>query len=156
MSAPPDPKHRPIAINRKARHAYHVLDQLEVGVVLKGTEVKSLRAGQISLAEAYVLVRKDELWLVGAHIPEYAFGNKQNHPPTRDRKLLANRREINKWHKAVREKGVTLIPLEVYFSGPRVKLSIGLCRGKRVHDKRRSAKEREDRRDMDRALRRRR
>ncbi len=156
MSTPSDTHRRTIAANRKARHNYHVLETLEAGIVLAGTEVKSLRGGQLSIAEAYVRVRDDELWLVGAHIPEYPFGNRLNHVPLRDRKLLAHRREIRKLHKAARERGFTMVPLEVYFSGSRVKVLVGLCRGKRQHDKRQTTKAREDQRDMQRALRRRR
>lgn len=151
-----DPVRRVITTNKKARYLYHVLDELETGISLLGTEVKSLRAGQCSIQEAYVRIKNGEMWLVGANIPEYAFGNRQNHLPTRDRKLLAHRREIQKWYKQVREKGVTVVPLEVYFSGSKIKLAVGLVRGKRLHDKRQVDRERTDRRDMDRALGRRR
>ncbi len=151
-----DPVRRVITTNKKARYLYHVLDELETGISLLGTEVKSLRAGQCSIQEAYVRIKNGEMWLVGANIPEYAFGNRQNHKPTRDRKLLAHRREIQKWYKQVREKGVTVVPLEVYFSGSKIKLAVGLVRGKRLHDKRRVDRERTDQRDMDRALGRRR
>lgn len=151
-----EPVRRVITTNKKARYLYHVLDELETGISLLGTEVKSLRAGQCSIQEAYVRIKNGEMWLVGANIPEYAFGNRQNHKPTRDRKLLAHRREIQKWYKQVREKGVTVVPLEVYFSGSNIKLAVGLVRGKRLHDKRRVDRERTDRRDMDRALGRRR
>ena len=147
---------RPIAVNRKARHLYHIVDELEVGIELVGTEVKSLRGGQCSLQESYVRIKQEELFLVGAHIPEYSFGNKANHQPVRDRKLLAHRREILRWNKSVREKGVTVVPLEVYFSGALVKVKIALVRGKKLHDKRAAAKERDDRRDIDRAMNRRR
>ncbi len=151
-----DPVRRVITSNKKARYQFHILDELETGILLVGTEVKSLRAGQCSIQEAYVRIKAGEMWLVGANIPEYAFGNRQNHKPTRDRKLLAHRREIQKWFKQVREKGVTVVPLEVYFRGSLIKLSIGLARGKRLHDKRQVDRERTDRRDMDRALGRRR
>lgn len=147
---------RSIAQNRKARHTFLVLDELECGLALVGTEVKSLRDGQGSLAEAYARIVKGELWLVGMHIPEYAHGNVHNHKPTRDRKLLAHRREIAKWHKAVKEKGVTIVPLEVYFKGSRVKVRVGLCRGKKLYDKRRTEKDRTDRRTIERAMTRRR
>ena len=122
-----------------------------MGIALVGTEVKSLRAGQCSIQEAYVRIQKGELWLLGSHIPEYAFGNKQNHRPDRERKLLAHRREITKWTKRVRERGLTLVPLEVYFDGPRVKVRIALVRGKKLHDKREAERERSDRREMERA-----
>lgn len=147
---------RPIATNRRARHEYLVLDELECGVVLQGTEVKSLRAGHCSLAEAYVRIRGEELWLVGATIPEYSHGNIHNHEPGRDRKLLAKKREIAKWSKAVREKGITIVPLELAWHGSLVKLRIALARGKKLYDKRATAKQRSDERDMARALGRRR
>ena len=147
---------RSIALNRRARHDYHVLDELECGIVLRGTEVKVLRQGRCSIAEAYAEVRGGELFLVGAHIPEYAHGNVHNHAPTRERKLLVHRRELARWHKQVREKGITMVPLEVYFSGSRVKVAIGLCRGKKLHDKREATRQRDDRREIERAVRRRR
>lgn len=145
---------RTIASNRKARHEFLVLEELECGIALVGTEVKSLRQGRASIAEAFAVVKSDELWLIGAHIPEYAQGNVHNHPPTRERKLLLHRRELVKWHKKVREKGVTMVPLELYFSGARVKVLLGLCRGKRMHDKRQAQRERDDKREVDRAMRR--
>jgi len=147
----PDDSIRPIVTNRKARHLYHLLDELEVGLELQGTEVKSLRGGQCSLQEAYVRIRAGELWLVGAHIPEYVFGNRANHEPTRDRKLLAQRRQIQRWSKSVREKGVTIVPLDLYFRGSLIKLNIALARGKRVHDKRAKQRERDAQREMERA-----
>lgn len=147
---------RSIAQNRKARFAYHVLDELECGIELKGTEVKSLRDGNGSLAEAYARIVKGELWLIGMHVPEYAQGNVHNHKPTRERKLLAHRREIEKWHKAVKEKGVTLVPLEIYFKGSKVKVRVGLCRGKKLYDKRQVQRDRTDRRTIERAMSRRR
>ncbi len=142
---------RPIAQNRRARFEYEILEELECGIVLTGTEVKSLRAGKGSIQEAYALVRGTDLWLVKAHIAEYTQGNIHNHKPERDRKLLAARREIDAWHKKVKVKGVTLVPLSLYFRGSRVKVLLGLCRGKKQHDKRAATREREDRRDMARA-----
>lgn len=147
---------RPIASNRKARHLYNLLDEMEVGIELLGTEVKSLRGGQCSLQEAYVRIKGNELWLVGAHIPEYAFGNRSNHAPTRERKLLAQRRQIDRWSKAVREKGVTIVPLDLYFKGALIKANIALARGKRLHDKRSKQREVDAKREMDRAQSRRR
>ena len=147
---------RPIASNRKARHLYNLLDEMEVGVELLGTEVKSLRGGQCSLQEAYVRIKSNELWLVGAHIPEYAFGNRSNHAPARERKLLAQRRQIDRWSKAVREKGVTIVPLDLYFKGALIKANISLARGKRLHDKRSKQREVDAKREMDRAQNRRR
>ncbi len=147
---------RKIAENRKARFEYEILEELECGVVLTGTEVKSLRGGGGSIQEAYAMVRGTGLWLVKSHIPEYKQGNVHNHEPGRERKLLANKREIARWHDAAKEKGITMVPLLLYFRGSRVKLELGLCRGKKVHDKRAATKEREDRREIDRAMSRRR
>ena len=147
---------RSIAQNRRARFEYEILDELECGLELAGTEVKSLRAGHGSLGEAFAHFRGDELFLLGAHIPVYAHGNVHNHEPTRPRKLLAHRRELDKWSKAVREKGVTIVPLELYFQGSRIKLRVALARGKKLYDKRAATREREDKRSMERALTRRR
>lgn len=149
-------EYRRIAANRRARHEFHVLEELECGIALTGTEVKSLRQGQASIAEAYAVIKGGELWLVGAHVPEYAQGNVYNHEPTRERKLLVHRRELAKWNKAVRERGVTIVPLELYFSGSRVKVRVALCRGKRMHDKRQDQRRREDQREIERVVRRRR
>ena len=147
---------RSVARNRKARHEFLVLDELECGIVLTGTEVKSLRAGECTLQEAFCKIRGEALWLLRAHIPEYRFGTNQNHDPMRERKLLAHGHQIRKWSKAVTEKGTTLVPLEVYFQGSKVKVLVGLVRGKKLHDKRQAVKARDDRRDMDRAMNRRR
>jgi SsrA-binding protein len=141
---------RPIAKNRRALYEYELLDRLVVGIVLTGTEVKSLRAGRISLQEAYIVVRKGDLWLLQAHIPEYSHGNMWNHVPTRERKLLAKRREIEKWGKLVTQRGTTMVPLEIYWQGSLVKLEIALVRGKKLHDKRQSEREKDDKREMDR------
>lgn len=143
---------RSIAQNRRARFEYELLDELECGIELRGTEVKSLRAGQGSLGEAFAHFRGQELFLLGAHIPVYAQGNIHNHEPTRPRKLLAHRRELDKWFKAVREKGVTIVPVEIYFQGSRVKLRVALARGKKLYDKRQATRDREDKRNMDRAM----
>jgi SsrA-binding protein len=147
---------RPIAQNRKARHEFELLEELECGIELLGTEVKSLRAGQGSIAEAYAHFRRGELFLVGCHIPEYAQGNVHNHEPTRERKLLAHKRELANWDRKVREKGVTLVPLSLYFKGSRVKVRIALARGKKLYDKRETKRERDDKRAMERAMMRRR
>lgn len=147
---------RTIASNRKARFEYHVLEDFECGIALKGTEVKSLRAGLCSIAEAYGMIRNGELWLVGAHIQEYAQGNVHNHLPTRERKLLLHRREIDRWHAKVKERGVTIVPLAMYFKGARVKVSMALCKGKKLYDKRQDKRDKDDRRDMERAMARRR
>ncbi len=147
---------RVLATNRRARHAYHVLEDLECGIVLRGTEVKSLRAGRCSIAEAYGFLKNGELWLLGATIPEYAHGNIHNHAPNRERKLLLSRRELRRWGKQVREKGVTIVPLELYFKGHLVKVRMALVRGKKLYDKREDQKRRDAGRDMDRAMGRRR
>jgi SsrA-binding protein len=141
-----------IAENRRARHDYHLLERLEAGLALTGTEVKSLRAGQASLQRAFADVRDGELWLVGAHIPEYAQGNLANHDPDRDRKLLLHRREIDSLLGKVREKGLTLVPTRLYFKDGRVKVEIAVARGKEQRDKRRDLAERDARRQIDRAM----
>ncbi len=150
-----DKNERVIADNRKARHNYHVLDTLECGIMLQGSEVKSLRTGQLSLDEAYGRVEGEEVWLVGANISEYAYSHDLNHQPKRRRKLLLHRREIRKFAGQAYEKGLTLVPLKMYFKEGRAKVLMGICRGKQKHDKRDAMKQRESKRDMDRALRRR-
>ncbi len=146
-----------IAGNRRARFDYHLDDRYEAGLVLQGTEVKSLRGGKGSLAEAWVKIDRDgEAWLMQAHIPEYAFGNRNNHDPVRPRKLLLHRRELDKLAHAVAAKGVTLVPLRLYFRDGRVKLEFAVGRGKNVADKRRTAAERDAKRDIERALKQRR
>jgi SsrA-binding protein len=149
-----DKNERVIADNRKARHHYLVLDTLECGIVLTGSEVKSLRSGQLSLDEAYGRVEGDEVWLVGANIAEYSYAHALNHVPKRRRKLLMHRREIRKFAGQAFEKGLTLVPLKMYFKQGRAKVLIGVCRGKQKHDKRESMKERDMKRDIDRAMRR--
>ncbi|MBK7641853.1 MAG: SsrA-binding protein SmpB [Planctomycetes bacterium] len=145
---------RRIADNRKARFEYEILEELECGVELTGTEVKSLRNGQCSLQEAFGLIKNHQLWLIHATIPEYTQGNVHNHVPARDRRLLAHRREIEGWFQKVREKGMTLVPLAIYFKEARIKVLMGLCRGKKMYDKRAATKEREDKREIDRAMKR--
>ena len=147
----PDRPLREIARNRKAKRDYEILDTVEAGIVLTGTEVKSLRAGKVSLQEAYVKARRDGLWLVKAHIEEYTQANRFNHEPERDRKLLLRRREIQKLRQRVREKGLTLVPLRLYFRGPWAKLEIGVGRGRKLYDKRELVKKREAERAMRRA-----
>jgi SsrA-binding protein len=148
--------HRTIARNRKARHLYHVLDEAECGIVLSGTEVKSLRGGHGSLQEAYGRVKGGELWLVGANIPPYTHGNVFNHEPVRDRKLLLQRRKIDTWARGAKEKGTTIVPLELYFRGHLVKVRMALVRGKKLFDKRQDQKAKTAKRDMDREMGRRR
>jgi SsrA-binding protein len=147
---------KPIAENRRARHDYHLLERVEAGLALTGTEVKSLRAGHVQLGGAYADVRDGELWLVGASIAEYEQGAGANHPPERDRKLLLHRRQIDALAGQVREKGLTLVPLRLYFKDGRVKVELALARGKERLDKRRTIAERDAQRQMERALRRRR
>jgi len=141
---------RVLAKNRKALHEFHVLDKLECGLALKGTEVKSLRQGQASIAEAFGMIRRGELYLIGATIPPYSHGNIHNHEPDRDRKLLLQKRQLGKWDKAVREKGVTIVPLALYFKGHLVKVEMALVKGKKLHDKREDVKRRESKREIER------
>ena len=150
----PAAQQRTVSKNRRALYEYEILDELEFGIALVGTEVKGLREGQCSISEAYCRLRGDELWLIGMHVPEYSCGNVHNHQPTRERKLLAHAHQLRKWGKQVAQKGTTIVPLEVYFSGHLVKVKCALCRGKQRHDKRQSKREADDRRDMDRARRR--
>jgi len=147
---------RSIAQNRKARHLYHLLEELECGIQLRGTEVKSLRAGRASIAEAYGVIKGGGMWLVGATIPEYSHGNIHNHEPGRERKLLAHAKELAGWTKLVREKGITIVPLELYFKGHLVKVRMALVRGKKLYDKREDQRQRDAKRDIDRAFSRRR
>src|SRR5919202_5622121 len=141
-----------IADNRRARYDYELLDRYEAGLVLSGTEVKSLRDGRASLAQSYAEVRNGEAWLVGAEIASYDQGNRSNHDPTRPRKLLLHRREIDSLAGTVREKGLTLVPTRLYFKDGRVKVELAIARGKEVRDKRRDLKERDARREVERAL----
>ena len=141
-----------ISDNRRARHDYELLDRFEAGIVLTGTEVKSLRAGQASLQHAFAHLRDGDVFLVGANIPEYPQANRQNHDPDRDRKLLLHRREIDSLTGKVQEKGLTLVPTRLYFKDGRVKVELALARGKETRDRRRDIAEREARRDMERAL----
>src|SRR6478752_7036726 len=137
-----------IVDNRRARHDYHLLERVEAGVVLTGTEVKSLRDGRASLQQAYADVRDGEAWLVGAHISVYDQGNIANHDPDRDRKLLLHRREIESLTGKVRERGFTLVPTRLYFKNGRAKVELGLARGKEHRDKREDLKLAESRREI--------
>jgi SsrA-binding protein len=143
-----------IAHNRSARHEYEVIDTLECGIVLVGSEVKSLRAGKVSLDEAYGRMKDGEVWLVGCEIAEYVQANQFNHVPRRPRKLLLHRREIHKFAMRAYEKGLTLVPLKMYFKEGRAKVLLGIGRGRKLHDKREVMKERTMKRDVQRALRR--
>lgn len=142
---------RSIVRNRKAFHDYEVLQRYEAGIALTGTEVKSLRAGKVTMSDAYAMFPSklsNKLMLVGLHINPYDFGNRENHITTRPRVLLLHDNELSKLRIAMEEKGLTLIPLELYFSGPYVKVEIGVCRGKNLHDKRHSVRDREQEREI--------
>ena len=142
-----------IATNRQARYRYHFLDTFEAGLVLTGTEVKSLRGGKAQLKDGYAAVKDGEVWLYNVHIPPYPPATRENHEPERPRKLLLKRQEIGRLVGKTREKGLTLVPTRIYFKGPRAKVEIALARGKDVGDKRQVIKEREMKREMDRAIR---
>jgi SsrA-binding protein len=144
---------RAIATNRRARHEYEILETVEAGLVLRGTEVKSLRASQVTFKDAYATVRNGEGWLIGCHISPYSHGSDANHDPERDRKLLLRRRELTRLVGKIAERGLTLVPLRLYFKGGRAKVELGLARGRKLHDKRAAIREREVRREMDKAAR---
>lgn len=147
-----DTTRQSIVRNRKARHEFHVLETWETGIVLKGTEVKSLRQGRANLQDSFArLDNNGELWLHNLHISPYDPGNRYNHDPLRPRKLLLHRRELRKLIGQVEQKGLTLVPLELYFSGGVAKVSLALVRGKKLHDKREDLKKRDAERDMERA-----
>ena len=147
-------KHKVVAENRRARIDYLNEDKFEAGLALQGTEVKALRAGEASIAESYAEVRDGEVWLINANIPEYSHGNRQNHEPRRPRKLLLHAREINRLFGAVERKGMTLVPLSIYFNqSGRAKVELALAKGKQAHDKRQSIKERDWKRDKARLMR---
>lgn len=145
-----------LSVNRRASFDYHVLERYEAGVVLTGSEVKSVRDGRISLAESFAAFERGELFLIGAHIAEYVLAHRRNHEPMRRRKLLLHRRELDRLTEAVGKDGLTLIPLKVYTRGRMIKVELGLCRGKQLHDKRASIKEKESKREIQRELRERR
>jgi SsrA-binding protein len=148
-----DPEHIKLILNnRRARHEYHVLESIEVGIVLRGTEVKSVRDGKINVQDAYATVEEGELFLHNMHISPFDKGNIHNHEPLRVRKLLARRKEIRKLAQKVHEKGLTLIPIQIYFSGRHLKIELGVCKGKKTYDKRQALKSREIQRDMERQL----
>lgn len=141
-----------VATNRKARHDYHIEDTVEAGLVLTGSEIKSIRAGQINLKDSYATVRGGEMWLINAHISPYKQANRENHEPRRERKLLLHRREINRLTGKLQEQGLTLVPLRIYLKNGRAKVELGLARGKKLYDKRQTLRERADRRQIERAL----
>src|SRR5438132_5467601 len=143
-----------ISVNRQAYHDYFVERTIEAGVSLVGTEIKSIRDGKVNLRGSYAIARNGELWLENAHIAVYAHGNRYNHEPLRSRKLLLHRREINQLVSRVETKGLTLVPLKLYLKGGRAKIELGLCRGKKLYDKREAIAERDAKREIERAVRR--
>ena len=141
-----------VATNRKAFHEYHILETFEAGIQLKGSEVKSIRESKVSLKQSYVLIRKREAWLRGAHIAAYSHTGFEGHDPVRNRKLLLHKREIDKINSKLAEKGLTAVPTKLYFKGGFIKLEFGLAKGKKLHDKRDTKKKRDVERDIQRAL----
>ncbi|MEP5938717.1 MAG: SsrA-binding protein SmpB [Erythrobacter sp.] len=147
-------KQKSVAENRRARFDYSIEDKFEAGLALHGTEVKALRAGQATIAESYAEVRDGQVWLINANIPEFSHGNRNNHEPKRPRKLLLHNREISRLFGAVERKGMTLVPLSIYFNGQgRAKVELALAKGKQAHDKRQSVKDRDWKRDKARLMR---
>ncbi|MGI6852889.1 SsrA-binding protein SmpB [Mesorhizobium sp. 1B3] len=148
-----DPNNRTVAENRKARFAYEVTDTVEAGLVLTGTEVKSLRQGQANIQESYASVEGGEIWLINSYLPEYLQGNRFNHEPRRRRKLLLSKREMARLAQAVEREGMTMVPLKIYFNDRgRAKLLLAIARGKKLHDKRQSEKQRDWAREKGRLL----
>jgi SsrA-binding protein len=139
-----------IATNRKANFEYEILNRYEAGIVITGTEVKSIRDGKVNIQESYGRIVNDEVWIINSHINEYKYGNINNHEPLRNRKLLLNKREIRKIKQQLQEKGLTLVPLKVYFKGSLVKVEIGIAKGKKLYDKRESIKKRDIERNLSR------
>lgn len=150
--AKPKESRRLISQNKRARHEYLVLDELVCGIELKGTEVKSLREGKAEIAQAFGQIKGGELFLVGSTIPEYSHGTAHNHTPVRTRRLLARRAEIAKWYKKVRERGVTIVPLDMHFEDNLVKVTMALAQGKKLHDKRQAERDKDSKRQIRRAL----
>lgn len=149
-----NPNWKTVAENRKARHNFLIEENIEAGLMLLGTEVKSLRQGQSNIAESYASVENGGLWLINAHIPEYGHGNRNNHEPRRPRKLLLHQREIARLSAAIQRQGMTLVPLKLYFNEKgRVKLDLGIAKGKKIHDKRASEKDRDWKRQKARLMR---
>jgi len=148
-----EPERKSLARNKRALHDYHVVETWEAGLMLTGTEIKSLRTGQANMSDAYGIVRDGEVFLLNLHIPPYEQGNQFNHDPTRTRKLLLHKKEIKRMIGAVERQGLTLIPLELYFTRGKAKVALALGKGKKLHDKRADEKKKDDQRDMQRALR---
>ena len=142
-----------VTSNRRAFHEYEILESVEAGIVLTGTEIKSIRDGRATIAEAYARIDNGELWLIGSNVAPYTHGNRSNHEPDRPRKLLVHRRELERLRSAVEQKGLTLVPLRLHLKQGRAKLDVGVARGKRLYDKRIAEADRQSRRDVDRALR---
>ncbi len=140
-----------VSENRQARRKYDIIEEFEAGIALRGTEVKSARAGQVNLRESYARVYRGEVYLYNAHISPYSHGNVENHEPLRPRKLLLHRREINRLVGQTQQKGLTVVPLRMYFKGSRLKVALAVCRGRKLHDKRHVLRERQVVREMDRA-----
>jgi SsrA-binding protein len=155
MAAPDDDGKKVLLRNKKARHDYFVESSMEAGMVLQGSEVKSLREARAVLSDAYAYVRNGEAWLINMQITEYPWANRWNHEPKRDRKLLMHRREIDKLDQALTERGYTALPLEVYLKGGKIKVLIGVCKGKKQYDKRQDQKRRDADREVQAALKRR-
>lgn len=149
---PPNDGKKSIAFNKQARRLYHIEDRFEAGLVLRGSEVKSLRNGRVTMSEGYVRVEDGEAWLVGVHIPPYAQANINNHEPTRARKLLLHKRELRRLIGKTSQQGFTLVPIELYFRRGRAKLEFGLGKGKKLHDKRQDLKKADAKRSIARAL----
>ncbi len=151
--APAPEEIRTVVVNRRARHDYTILDKIEAGIVLRGPEVKSIRGGKVNLGDAYALVERGELWLVQMHVSPYLQANRENTDPLRRRKLLLHRRQIARLRQTIEEKGLTLIPLALYFKGNRLKVELGVAKGKRQHDRREDMAKRDAEREMERARR---
>ncbi len=145
-------KERVAISNRRARHEFEILDSWECGIVLEGSEVKSIRDGRANLADAYARIDDGEVWLIGAEIPEYEYGNRLNHKPKRSRKLLLHRKEIDRFAGKAADKGLTLVPLRMYFREGKAKVELAVAKGKQAHDKRESLKKADAKRDIDRAM----
>lgn len=147
---PESDKIKIITSNRKANFEYSILHKYEAGIVLLGTEVKSLRDSKVNIQDSYGRIIRDEVWLINASINEYKYGNINNHDPLRNRKLLLNKREIRKIKQELQEKGLTLVPLKIYFKGSKIKIELGIAKGKKLYDKRESIKKRETERKLSR------
>jgi SsrA-binding protein len=144
---------RVVTTNRRAFHDFHILESVEAGIVLTGTEIKSIRNGKATISEAYARVDNGELWLIGSNIAPYTHGNRANHEPDRPRKLLVHRRELDRLRASIEQKGLTLVPLRLHLKQGRAKIDIGIARGKKLYDKRTAEADRQSRRDVERALR---